>query len=79
MKNIERFPEVYRIASKYALAVLGYEGENMRATEAYNLRREIGKRTGWSFSKTEEIWDTELKFALRFWDVPIEVLMANNA
>ena len=79
MKNIERFPEVYRIASEYAKALLGYEDCNMRATEAFNLRREVARRNGWSIEKAEQIWNVELRFAIRFWDVSIETLMANNA
>ena len=76
--NNERYPEVYRIASEYALAMLGYEGHNMRPTEAFNLRRAIAKRLGWSADKIEQVWNNELRYALRFWDVSVADLMACN-
>ena len=76
MKNVKRYPEVYRIASEYTLALLGYEGHNMRPTEAHTAVREIARKLGWSSEKREQIWSFELRCAFQMWDVPISELMA---
>jgi len=77
MKNT-RNAEVYKVASKYAQALLGYKNAHMRATEAYNAVSAIAKKNGWTLKERESVWNSELRYALKFWDVPVENLMAFN-
>ena len=79
MQNTNRYPKVYRIANEYVQAILGYEGKNMRATEAYNAVSAIAKENGWNAEMREKVWNSELRYAFKFWDVPVSQLMACNS
>lgn len=77
-KTNKRNPQVYRVASEYAQMVLGYENADMCAAKADNAVRAIAKENGWTAEERETVWNTELRFALKFWDVSTETLMACN-
>ena len=70
--------EIYRVASEYARTILGYETASMSATQAFNAVRAIARANNWTLEHRESVWNTELKYALRFWNVSTADLMACN-
>lgn len=78
MKSTKRYPEVYRKASNYAKWLLHYQDADFGATDAYNFRIHYAKENGLSRAECETIWNQELRYALKFWDVSTANLMACN-
>lgn len=79
MKSTKRYPEVYRKASEYAKWLLHYPNADFDCTDAYNFRVRYAKENGLSYAEREAIWNQELRYALKFWDVSVSQLMACNA